>query len=161
MSSKVILWTWLFALWWWRSWEDKWSCGVIYKETSKVPVGPHYALSQNHHCQGQSMGPRPPGGKHPSPSFGPCANQSLSYMNKMGQKLARESLYTWTKGSHYLTYSMWLRGKKQSHIIESAMPSFLTLICVDSESWPRPRRCRQSVLNPSCSNTGEGASLFS
>lgn len=34
------------------------------------------------------------------------------------------------------------REKKQSHIIESAMPSFLTLIYVDSESWPRQRRSR-------------------
>ena len=34
------------------------------------------------------------------------------------------------------------REKKQSHIIESAMPSFLTLIYVDSESWPRQRRRR-------------------
>ena len=42
----------------------------------------------------------------------------------------------------FQVFKMWLRGKKQSHIIESAMPSFLTLIYVDSESRPRQRRCR-------------------
>ena len=53
MSSKVI-WTRPFALWWRRWWENIWSCGVIYKETRKVPAGSHYALSQNHHCQGKA-----------------------------------------------------------------------------------------------------------
>lgn len=164
---KVILWKWLFALWWWGS--EKRNGAVIWsiKRQAKYLVGSHHALSQNHHYQGQSMGPKQTEGTHLSPSFVPCANQSLSYMDKVGLKLARERVCI-----HALKFPTILcipgvrdvvkRGKKISPHNRVGHAKFLHFdLCRFRKLAKAKEMQTERALNSSCPNTGQGATLFS
>lgn len=91
------------------------------------------------------------GGKYSSPSLVPYANFILPCVDKIGLKLARERVSMHALRVPTILYipgvqDVVKRGEKYAHVIELAMPSFLTLISANSESWSRQKRCKWREL---------------